>query len=340
MKKITFLVIASLLFMTSVTAQRIGANGITVEGLTPLTPVGAFNPTNNDASKPGDAQMVFPAGTDLSNVSVTISAGADAEVISPIPLPKDWTSTVKNIKIEKTDKTAWAMYDVTLKTIKPAALPLEIKTGAGNFDSNSWTNQTVGWAGAAIDKNQNLIRFGSANRSFVVAFTDAPDSLYYTLKFLASPWDTGNVFDVDGSADGINWTSIHQYNADNAMPGASPAVVAKFEINPTYRYIRWNYTTRKSANVSLENIKVTLNPQSGVNNHWVNRVNLYPINSNTLHLDNAEHAASIQLYTLTGAKVMEQATPSSTIKFENTSGMYIGIIKMKDGSVISKKFIK
>ena len=58
---------------------------------------------------------------------------------------------------------------------------------------------------------------------------------------------------MDASVDGVNWTSIKQYNATDAMPISSPPVVAKIKLdNEGYRFIRWIYTTRKSGNVSLK----------------------------------------------------------------------------------------
>lgn len=335
-KTITFLLLAAL--AVGISAQRIST--IEVEGVQASTPVGAFNPTNNDANKPGDAQVVFPAGTDLSNVNVTVNVGADAAVVDPIPLPTDWTSTVEDIKVEKDDKTAWAMYNITLKVIKPADLPLEITTGGSNFDSNSWTTETVGWAGGAIDKNQKLIRFGSAKRSFVIAFNDTPDSLYYTLKFLAVPWDTENVFDVDGSADGVSWTSIHQYNADNEMPGSSPAVVKGVELDPSYRYVRWLYTTRKSANVSLENILVTKAESSAVANQWTSKVQFIPVGKNALQLTSNQDMQNLRIYDITGTLVSTIENPNAKISFNKPlNGMYIGVATMIDGSKVSKKII-
>lgn len=257
MKKTTLL-LSLLLIAVAISAQRISS--LTIDGKTSCVPFAALNPTNNSETVLGDGQIIYPDGTDFSNVNVSLNVGTDSNVESPVPLPTDWSSTVSGIKVTKNDLSSWAKYNITLKKIKAAALPLEIKTGSGFFDSNSWTTSTVGWAGACIDKSQTLIRFGSAKRSFMVAFNSAPDSLIYTIKYLSSPWSTSNVFDVDGSVDGISWTSIVQYNANNAMPLTSPAVITRLKISSEYRYIRWIYTTRvATANVSLENIKVTNN---------------------------------------------------------------------------------
>lgn len=339
MKKITLLLLF-IVATVSLSAQRISA--LTIEGVPSCVPFSAFNPTNNSETVLGDGQIIYPDGTDFSNINVSLNVGTDSYVESPNPLPTDWSSTITGIKVTKNDLSSWAKYNVTLKKIKSAALPLEIKTGAGNFDSNSWTSSTVGWAGACIDKSQTLIRLGSAKRSFMVAFSSAPDSLIYTIKYLSSPWPTNNVFDVDGSTDGINWTSIVQYNATNAMPLTSPAVVTKLKISSAYRYIRWIYTTRgTSANVSLENILVTKDTSTGMLTPEEQGVRIFNAGNNSLHLENADQVKSLKVYHVSGALVLDEKHPSADININPlVPGVYIGEISLKSGNVISTKFFK
>jgi len=339
MKKITLLLLF-IVATVSLSAQRISA--LTITGVPSCVPFSAFNPTNNSETVLGDGQIIYPDGTDFTNVNVSLNVGTDSYVESPNPLPTDWSSTITGIKVTKNDLSSWAKYNVTLKKIKPAALPLEIKTGAGNFDSNSWTTSTVGWAGACIDKNQTLIRFGSAKRSFMVAFNSAPDSLIYTIKYLSSPWSTSNVFDVDGSVDGISWTSIIQYNATNAMPLTSPAVVTKLKVSSEYRYIRWIYTTRvATANVSLENVLVTKDTSTGVLTPMEQGVRIFSAGNNSLRLENADQVKSLKIYHVSGALVLDEMYPSSVISANMlVPGMYIGEIGLKSGNVITTKFFK
>lgn len=337
MKKITFL--AFFVMLASVaSAQRISA--LTVDGIPSSVPFAAFNPTNNSETVLGDGQMVFPAGTDLSNVNVSLNVGTDSQVEAPVPLPTNWSSTVTGIKVTRIDLSSWAKYNVTLKTIKPASLPLEIKTGTGNFDSNSWTKETVGWAAACIDKGQTIVRFGSANRSFMLAFTDAPDSLIYTIKFLATTWDVNNIFDVDGSSDGVNWTSIKQYNATEAMPISSPAVITRLKIAPEYRYIRWIYTKRASTNVGLENIMVTKDTTTGTLLPEVHKVKLFAV-GDQLQLVNAEDISRLKVYSVTGSLVLDVVNPSSEMNIQSLKrGVYIAELRLKNNAVYSARFMK
>jgi hypothetical protein len=339
MKKITFLLIV-LSFVASISAQRI--SGLTIEGLTSLVPFAAFNPTNNSETVPGDGQIIYPDGTDFSNVNVSLNYGTEATLDAPVPWPTNWTNTVTGIKITSTvSPYNWALYGITLKKIKPAALPFEIKTGTGNFDSNSWTTETVGWAGACIDKGQSVIRFGSSKRSFMVAFTGTPDSLIYTIKFLATPWNTANVFDIDGSADGITWTSIMQYNATNPMPLSSPTVITRLKISPQYRYIRWVYTTRSATNVSLENILVTKDASSSVLSPQEQGVRLYATTNQSVRIENSEEVKSLRVYNISGALVLEEMNPSAVVSTNGlVSGVYLGEMILKSGNIVTKKFFK
>lgn len=344
MKKTTLL-LSFLVIAVSISAQRISS--LTIEGVPSCVPFAAFNPTNNSLTVPGDGQIIYPDGTDFSNVNVTLNYGTAATLDAPSPWPTNWTNTVTGIKLTSTvSPFNWALYNVTLKKIKPAALPLEILTGAGNFDSNSWTSATTGWAGVCIDKNQTIIRLGSANRSFMVAFNSAPDSLFFTMKALGT-WDgSNNVFDIDGSDDGITWRSIKQYNSTNIMPAASPAVIEKIKLNiKTYRYIRWIYTTRNTGagafNVSLENIKVTKDLIDNILSAKEQGVKLYNAGSNILRLENAEEVKSVKIYTITGSQVLEVLNPSSTITLNKSEkGVYLAEIKLKSGNSVNTKFFR
>jgi hypothetical protein len=340
MKKTTLL-LSLLVIAVTLCAQRIST--LTIEGVPSCVPFASFNPTNNSLTLPGDGQIIYPDGTDFSNVNVSVSYGTEATLDAPVPWPTDWTNTITGVKITSTvSPYNWALYNITLKKIKPATLPLEIKTGSGNFDSNSWTTSTVGWAGACIEKSQTLIRFGSTKRSFMVAFNSAPDSLIYTIKFLTTAWSTSNVFDIDGSTDGITWTSIIQYNATTPMPLSSPTVVTRLKIAPEYRYVRWIYTTRVvTANVSLENILVTKDTSTSVLSPEEQGVRLYPATNQSLRIENSEEVKSLRVYNISGALVLEEMNPSAVVSTNRlASGVYLGEMRLKSGNIVTNKFLK
>ncbi len=338
MRTITFL-----FFMTiaiAVSATRI--HNVTVAGKTPSVPFARFLPTNNSETAIGHVQMIFPAVTDLSNVNVTLSV-TSGSVVEPDPLPTDWSSTVTGIKVTNVDGVTWAKHKITLKVLNPAPLPLEIETGPNSvFWSSDWTPATSGWAAACIDNNSEYIRFGGSGKaSFVVAFTDIPDSLIYTLKVLHTEWNPNNIFDVDGSADGINWTSIKRYDATVAMPIASPTIIVRLEIAPEYRYVRWHYTHRAASNVLLENILVTKGvAETGILLPVDHKVKLFNT-GNVLQLVNTDQVSRLRVYSVTGSLVMDIPNPSSTINTESLNkGIYISELRLKDNSVFSARFMK
>lgn len=339
MKKLLLLLIVCVSASYSF-SQRI--TQLTIEGKPSCVPLAAFNPKNNSNTSKGDAQIIFPPGTDLSNVNVTLVTSTGASVVSPSPLPTDWTSTVKDIKVvDNADENKWALYDITAKVIKPDTLPLSINTSGGDFDSDSWTPETKGWAAVAIDKGRDLVRFGSGNRSFMVAFDSAPDSLYYLIKFLAAEWDPENIFDVDGSVDGVTWTSIKQYNADEAMPISSPPVVASIKLeNENYRFIRWIYTKRKSGNVSLENVLVTKKIPSSVNEVYKRQIGAY-IAGNELILKDNSLVSELSVYNTAGVLLKTEVSPQQRVALSNfAQGVYIVRMKLQNGAVVADKLIR
>jgi len=337
MKKITLTLLAASFLCGSVIGQRIST--MTIAGQTSLVPFAAFNPTNNSETA-GDGQIVYPATADLSNVGVTLNFGTEATLDAPVTLPTDWTSTVTGIKLTSTvSPFNWAKYNITVKKIIPATLPLQIKTGTGNFDSNSWTNQTVGWAGACISVGQTNIQFGSANRSFVVAFTDSPDELIYTIKALN--WTTSvNVFDVEGSADGVKWETIVKYDGTTTIEATT---AAKIKLDPAIRYIRWIYSARGAkVNVSLENITVTKSTASSTftPEELLVKVFVRP-ESNEIQLNGSDLVSDISLYDLTGNLLFSQKNPGASVSIPTLrAGIYVSKLTLTSGKNFSTKIAK
>ncbi len=344
MKKITiFLLVSFLMTPIFVSAQRI--KSMTIDGLTSCVPLGYFNPKNNGAKK-GIGEIIYPAGTDLSNVTVNLDAGADP-IVAPDPLPKDWTSTVTDIKVEKQDDPSqWAEYDITAKVINPAPLPLEINTGSdGDFDSTSWTTATKGWAAACIDTKdayKSFVRFSSEKRSFVIAFTDAPDKLTYKIKFNGVWADKpDNIFDVDASEDGVNWTSLVKYDSSNPMPESATQI--EEDLDSKYRYVRWVFTKRhsKGGSIVLEDIKVT-KTTSSVQDIYLEKIGArFLETSNTLVLKDNSLVSRLSVYNLTGTMLYSENTPQNRIELANlTTGVYFISMETTNGLVVSKKILK
>ncbi len=341
MKKITILLLVSFLMTPIfVSAQRI--KSMTIDGLTSCVPLGYFNPKNG--TRTGIGEIVYPAGTDLSNVTVHLNSGEDP-IVAPSPLPTNWTSTVTGIKVQQKDNVnEKADYNITVKVINPAPLPLEITTGAdGDFDSNSWTPSTVGWAGACIDKDRDVVRFGSANRSFVIAFSDVPDVLSYKIKFNGT-WDEKpkNVFDIDVSEDGVNWTSLVKYDKNNPMPESSTEM--EEDLNSKVRYVRWVFTARdsKGGSVLLENISVTKGSGTDVKNVYLEKIGANFLQANnTLVLKDNSLVSKLSVYNVSGSMIYQVNNPKNCVDLSIlTAGVYFVSMETVDGLIVSKKLLK
>lgn len=255
MKKIFTLVATALLIASTVQAQRI--NNLKIEDggslVVPLSKFAAFTP-GATVDKAGKLEMVFLPGQDLSNLTVTPTFSANTTLTDPATMPTDYTQD-QNVTITSTT-AGNAVYTLIFKNIKPIALPMEEL-----IFTEEWTKDTEGWASSCIefDASGNA-KFGSASRSMIFAFKDAPEKLTYSINVAAETWTADNVFDVEASADGVTWTQIVQYNNANPMPGSKAIPADKKQekmLTADTRYVRFLYTTRKASNVTLTKVSVT-----------------------------------------------------------------------------------
>lgn len=345
MKNFTLFTVLMLFAFSTTFAQRI--SDLTVEGETALTPFGAFNPKNN-GKRTGTGEIIYKHTTDLSNVNVTLNVGSAAKVTEPSPWPTNWSSTVSGIKVSSTENANWADYNITIKKIKPAPLPLIINTGSdGDFNSDSWTPETLGWAGAAIDKGKNVIRFGSANRSFVVAFNESPDKIKFVMKSLGD-WnaEVENIFDVEASPDGKNWTTVIKYSKTELMPPASPPTEREFQLAPEDRFVRWIYSVRDKAsgggfNVLLEDIAVT-KLVSSIDKERKMEIGVTFISTkNILMFKDNTPIKSLSIYTTSGTTVCQYNNPGKAVSIPVIpKGVYLLKMNLKNGGVMTEKLIK
>lgn len=338
MKKVFLL---SMAFMTVVSlfGQRISS--FSIEGITSCGPSSAFNPSNNSETTIGDLQIVFPAGTDLSNVTPVFDCGTNASVVTT-PIPTDFTSPVKKLKVEMSDHSSWALYDITCKVIKPVALPFSVFMTSPTTSSDSWTTSTEGWAAARIDKGQTIARFGGAKANLIVAFSDRPDSLYYSIN-AAGTLEATSIFDVEESADGINWTILEKFDANNAMPigAATPAEKAKkCKLKSTTRYIRWFFNTRTSVNVTVQNISVTKSDETGITNIFAASTKVF-VQNGSLNIVSNEIITGLEIFALNGQLLAKIDNPASQVNIADLlAGCYIVKLKNATGQTAVSRFIK
>ncbi len=259
MKKIFILLLAICSVGTmfgQTTAQGIAS--ITIEGT--LSPVSKRNPKD----VPGEIQAVVAPGFDMENVIINCNLASGYSLVGgEDAIPKDF-STENPQTIQVTDGTVVSNWVITIKKINPATLPFS-QTFSSSNQVTSWNTSTIGWAAAGIDATgyPNVVRFGSAPISFVVAFNSAPSTVSYKLNSVTGDFKAGK-FVVEASKDGISWATLRIFDIDGSLT-TTPQDFSD-NLDATDRYVRWIYESRPSSgavNVNLNNIAVSKNEGAG-----------------------------------------------------------------------------
>lgn len=341
MKKIFTLIAAIALTSTAANAQRI--KDITFEGVTALSKCGYANPT---ATVAGTLEMIFPAGTDFSNMKATFVTDATSAITTK-PVPTNFT-TVQSVALATTDGAKSASYNVNFRAIAPASLPLNVEFTAEN--KPVWTADTKGWAGTCIDEAKATIVLSNENRGFVLAFTDAPDKFSFELNRDSNPWNDTNIFDVEQSADGLTWTSVKQYTGANAVVD-KPTAKEEFALNYSTRFIRLNYTKRsaaagaKATNVYINKFNITKSEKTNtaISNEELSSAKAFvALGTKTLVVTNAAEIAKLQVVNMVGQTVVSVAQPSNNIALDQLSeGVYLVKMILNTGkTTLSKVIVK
>ncbi len=334
--------LALLLSYTATTvAQRISS--FELEGVTSLAPCCSFTPTNNDESSPGDLQIVYPSDADLSDRVATLGG---TFTIDTDPMPTDWRTT-QNIQLTNGSNTAW--YDIACKLITPSTLPFLMNTTV-SYIAEAWSGTTQGWAASCIQREKDHVRFGNAYASFLVAFTDVPDSVSYSINFAADEAAEGTVFDVEESSDGVLWSSVMQWTAEN-IPTNLSTDVEKYHAHKllaTSRYVRWHFSTRVSGSISLTDmLKVTSAADAAA-------IECHPIASSgdgvliapnpvidMLRIHTTQEIATVTICNLVGQVVAIYHWVEGELSVANLpSGSYLAIVTCANGEKTVKRFIK
>lgn len=340
MKKIFTLMAAMVLTSTAANAQRI--KDITFEGANALSKCGYANPA---APAPGTLEMIFPVGTDFSNMKATFVTDGTS-TLTTNPVPTNFT-TVQSVALITNDGTKKASYNVNFRVITPASLPLNVEFTADN--KPVWTADVKGWAGTCIDEAKATIVLSNENRGFVLAFTDAPDKFSFELNRDANPWNETNIFDVEQSADGLTWTSVKQYTGANAV--ADKTTKEEFSLNNSTRYLRLNYTKRfaptgtKATNVYINKFVITKSEKTNtaISNEELSSAKAFvALGTKTLVLTNAAEVAKLQVVNMVGQTVVAVAQPSNNVALDQLSeGIYLVKMTLNTGkTTLSKVIVK
>ena len=286
----------------------------------------------------GIIDILVPEDFNVSNVTIDYELDENATLATD-PLPVDFT-TAQKIKTTNTtvDPVTTKEWTVTLKKVKKAPLPLSLDFSDPSLNTADWNEDVVGWAPAAIDGNQaSVIRYGNHTTTFIVAFSDAPTKITYSLNIVGATNVFGDaLFVVYASADGETWTAIRTF--DNSNPILNSATEYSNDLAADIRYVKWVYHTRV-VNTNLNKITVTKLEGSGILMPEEQANTVYLTDAN-LHISNPELVKEISLYNISGSLVFSQEKPMANVSVPNLSnGVYFAKIKYNTSNVDTVKLI-
>lgn len=338
----------SCVFMMTLTAYGQRISSFTIVGKTACGPSAAFNPTNQDANKPGDLQIVFPTGTDLSNVTPVFGCGDGFEVSQPSPMVTDFTSTVSGIRVTSTaaPTTSWADYKVTCKVINPTTLPFSV-FGTDATSTDSWTSSTLGWAAARIDKSYNYARFGGSNSNLVIAYTDNNPSevttLTYQINAASTDFGASNTFDVHESPNGTDWTLVVTYTNTNIPKSTATAAekTRSHTLLPTTRYVRWLYSNRTTnVNASVQAISIQKGVPSGITSMDMPAIKAV-VSGDQLMINAPESITCLQIVSVNGQTIKTLLQPQNLIDISDLpEGCYFVRCSLSSNQNSVARFVK
>lgn len=328
MKKIFTLLVA---FTATTSAFAQGFSSISVEGA--LTGVSIRGGAN-------ELQVVVSENTDLNNIVINATPETGAEIDGA--LPKVFTENVaQNIPLKKTDGSGSRTWAFTIRKLRPATLPFSKTVANSDGDKVSdWTTSTLGWSYAGIDIGQAaVIRYGTKTPTFVVGFAESPKNVTYNLYTVSKNFPEGNIFDVEASADGITWRTLHSYVGADALTTTNPSNYSH-DLQSTDRFIRWTYTERSSVNLNLNNIVVSQADNSPAGIRPAAAAPAF-YQSAAGEITFTEPVAKAEVYNLLGGKTVVYNNPQGTISIaDGVKGVALVRVALKDGSTITKKVVK
>ncbi len=143
--------------------------------------------------------------------------------------------------------------------------------------SGPWTNANLptGWTntGLGVDYSGTTggydstgggpARFDGAGDMLTINFDSAPGDVTYwpRLNVGSGTWTT-NIFTLQESANGTDWSDVTVYNAGNPIPTTAPTGPYTSTPSATARYLRFVYTQKGNGNVGIDG--VTIPAGSGV----------------------------------------------------------------------------
>lgn len=143
--------------------------------------------------------------------------------------------------------------------------------------SGPWTNAFLptGWVGTGLGADYSgttggydstgggAARFDGAGDLLTISFDSAPGDVTYwaRLNVGSGTWTT-NVFSLQESVNGTDWSDVTVYNDANPIPTTAPTGPYTSTPSASARYLRFNYVQKGNGNVGVDG--VTIAAGSGV----------------------------------------------------------------------------
>jgi len=133
------------------------------------------------------------------------------------------------------------------------SLPYSYTGGhSGLIAANGWsTNLSTG----ATDNTDTTVKviFPSSLKYATIYLASSPATITYYTK-VANSW--AGKFDVEESADNINWTLVKSFTSYADFGSVTTATQSSHNLLSTTRYVKWTYTTKTNGNVNFGTISV------------------------------------------------------------------------------------
>ncbi len=138
--------------------------------------------------------------------------------------------------------------------------------------SGPWTNAVLptGWSATGLGADYSgasggydgmgggAARFDGANDAVTVSFDSAPGAVTYwaRLNVGTGVWTT-NIFKLQESANGTDWTDVTVYDAANPIPVTAPTGPYTSTPSATARHLRFLYVQKGNGNVGVDGVTIT-----------------------------------------------------------------------------------